>query len=289
MEMEMEMEMEMQMEMDMGSEYEGNSSSSSSASSFTDETIGEDEQLIHEQANVAELPFMPQAMETPGGGNTVTGAHNSTEVVMNNAIEASNVYCFPTTNLPPEFRLDFSSTFQLPQMEQGIWSGSSLASTNWINWQHFSQITTTREPAINFGPQGIGYQALLNQVIVSDNFHVNDDVPRMMNWQEDPNLHFMEWLSLREGNRPQNVGVSGASSSRHKAIENKVYDPSYAAMGLPVDPHLRMFQAMNAKNNNNNNNNNDDDYSNNNDNNNNNNNNLDEEDEKEKKEVEENN
>ncbi|KAK6243851.1 hypothetical protein QUC31_010260 [Theobroma cacao] len=44
-------------------------------------------------------------------------------------------------------------------------------------------------------------------------------------------------------NEGQNKSVPTASGSRSKAIPNKVYDPSYEAMGLPVDPHLRMFLA----------------------------------------------
>ncbi|XP_052478978.1 uncharacterized protein LOC105801651 [Gossypium raimondii] len=108
-------------------------------------------------------------MEAPtqGSGN----------LMKNNTIRASNGYHLPTSNLPPQFRLDFSSR----QMKMSL--------------------------------------------------------------QEDPNLHFMDWMSLKEGNQHQDIGLPAASGSRSKFIMNKVYDPSYEAMGLPVDPHLRMFQA----------------------------------------------
>lgn len=31
--------------------------------------------------------------------------------------------------------------------------------------------------------------------------------------------------------------------NRLRPLKNTVYDPMYEAMGLPVDPHLRMFVA----------------------------------------------
>ncbi|TYG47852.1 hypothetical protein ES288_D11G375200v1 [Gossypium darwinii] len=186
----------------------------------------------HEQNNVVEQLFLSQAMEAPtqGSGN----------LMKNNTIRASNGYHLPTSNLPPQFRLDFSSR----QSEQGNWSGSSLANTNWMDWHQFPH---THEPTIDLGPHGFGFQALLNQAIASDTCHRNDhDRPiqqMKMSLQEDPNLHFMDWMSLKEGNQHQDIGLPAASGSRSKFIMNKVYDPSYEAMGLPVDPHLRMFQA----------------------------------------------
>ncbi|TYJ12301.1 hypothetical protein E1A91_A11G339900v1 [Gossypium mustelinum] len=185
----------------------------------------------HEQNNVVEQLLLSQVMEAPtqGSGN----------LMKNNTIRASNGYHLPTSNLPLQFRLDFSSI----QSEQGNWSGSSLADTNWMNRHPFPH---THEPTIDLGPHGFGFQALLNQAIASDTCHVNDhDRPIQQmktSLQEDPNLHFMD-MSLKEGNQHQDIGLPSASGSRSKFIMNKLYDPSYEAMGLPVDPHLRMFQA----------------------------------------------
>ncbi|KAG4177402.1 hypothetical protein ERO13_A11G303832v2 [Gossypium hirsutum] len=185
----------------------------------------------HEQNNVVEQLLLSQVMEAPtqGSGN----------LMKNNTIRASNGYHLPTSNLPLQFRLDFSSI----QSEQGNWSGSSLADTNWMNRHPFPH---THEPTIDLGPHGFGFQALLNQAIASDTCHMNDhDRPIQQmktSLQEDPNLHFMD-MSLKEGNQHQDIGLPSASGSRSKFIMNKLYDPSYEAMGLPVDPHLRMFQA----------------------------------------------
>ncbi|KAK8514582.1 hypothetical protein V6N13_103256 [Hibiscus sabdariffa] len=226
---------------------------SSSASSFSDESNGENQSLNHGPSNLVEHSFMSHAMRTPAHG---FGARNT--------IEASHVYHFPTSNLPPEYRLDFSSRSQYPQTEQGNWNGSSLGNPNWINWQQFSQINL-HEPATNLGSQGYGFQALLNQAIAADDFHLNHDravQQRMMNWP-DPSLQLMQWMSLREGSQRPNIAVPGTTSSREtpnprsKVIMNKLYDPAYAAMGLPVDPHLRMWHLMNAKKRNNENGNND--------------------------------
>ncbi|KAK8633039.1 hypothetical protein V6N13_013893 [Hibiscus sabdariffa] len=232
--------------------YSENAGESSSASSFSDESNGENQSLNHEPSNLVEHSFMSQAMRTPARGNALFGAHNSSGNLRGNTIEATHVYHFPTSNLPPEYRLDFSnSRSQFPQTEQRNCNGSSLGNPNWINWQHFSQI-----PSTNLGSQGYGFQALLNQAIASDDFHLNHDrslQQRIMNSWPDPSLQLLEYMSLGEGNRRPNIAVPGASSSREtpnpksKVIMNKLYDPAYAAMGLPVDPHLRMLHLMNAK------------------------------------------
>ncbi|XWS58808.1 hypothetical protein CRYUN_Cryun08bG0065400 [Craigia yunnanensis] len=253
------------------------------ANEWSDESI---QSLNHEQNNVddrkliptssgsvvVEHIFMSQAMETLNHGSI---AHSNGS--LKNSVEASKDYHLPISNLPSEFRLGFSSRLQLPQTQQGNWrSESSLAKTNWTNWQPFSQITT-HEPAIKLGSQEFGFQALLNQIMASDNFHVNDDRPiqqrvgsstvgvsipfqldgipsnpnkRKMTWQDDtpptPNLPLIDWMSLGEGNQGRNNSLPTASCSRSKIIKNEVYDPSYAAVGLPVDPHLRMFLARRA-------------------------------------------
>ncbi|XP_059435427.1 uncharacterized protein LOC132168458 [Corylus avellana] len=41
----------------------------------------------------------------------------------------------------------------------------------------------------------------------------------------------------------QGQGTPSASTSRPRSIKNGVYDAIYEVIGLPVDPHLRMFVA----------------------------------------------
>ncbi|XVF56482.1 hypothetical protein PTKIN_Ptkin06aG0124600 [Pterospermum kingtungense] len=210
------------------------------------------------QSVVVEPIFLSQSMERPNHGTKKKGGSSGSS---SSSIEASNDYRLPTSTLPPDFRLGFSSTLQI---QQGNWTNhvSSQPKTNWTNRS-----------------QEFGFQALLNQVIASDNFPANDDRPiqqrvgsrsigvsspflsdgiprnpnkRKISRQDEttptPNLPFIDWMSLGEGDQgaKSSVTTATASGSRSKFIKNKVYDPSYAAKGLPLDPHLRMFLAKSA-------------------------------------------
>ncbi|KAK6232480.1 hypothetical protein SCA6_002553 [Theobroma cacao] len=81
------------------------------------------------------------------------------------------------------------SIYNSIKTQQGNWmSGSSLASTNWINCQPSSQITKP-EPATALGSQGFGFQALLNQAMASNNSHLYDDIPRQFQQAKLPIRH----------------------------------------------------------------------------------------------------
>ncbi|XP_024031000.1 uncharacterized protein LOC21398208 [Morus notabilis] len=68
-----------------------------------------------------------------------------------------------------------------------------------------------------------------------------------MAWQGDnnlppsPGLQLGSWFS--RGQNYYNNPSTTAQSSRPVPIRNKCYDPLYEEMGLPIDPHLRMFLA----------------------------------------------
>ncbi|OMO92954.1 hypothetical protein CCACVL1_06709 [Corchorus capsularis] len=77
---------------------------------------------------------------------------------------------------------------------------------------------------------------------------------RKKSWQDESSptpteLPLLKWDSpLLQSNKDHHDTTAPiASSSRPKIIKNKVYDPSYADMGLPVDPHLRLFLARREK------------------------------------------
>ncbi|CAB4285537.1 unnamed protein product [Prunus armeniaca] len=87
--------------------------------------------------------------------------------------------------------------------------------------------------------------------------------PRMTmnNWEDNinmaaptPNLHVpnrAHWSTqLGQASQGPNYGnsiIPNAPAS--KPIKNSLYDPMYEAMGLPVDPHLRLFLGMQRRNN----------------------------------------
>ncbi|KAK6243849.1 hypothetical protein QUC31_010258 [Theobroma cacao] len=100
----------------------------------------------------AEHMFLPPSTETPNQGSTLSSGHSIGN--LNNSLEASNDYLRP----------------QETQQENWM-SGSSLAYTDWINWEPSPQIAT------ELGSQRFGFQALLNQVIASNNSHLYGDIP----------------------------------------------------------------------------------------------------------------
>ncbi|TYG96590.1 hypothetical protein ES288_A11G363200v1 [Gossypium darwinii] len=74
----------------------------------------------------------------------------------------------------------------------------------------------------------------LQQPIISPSIY--NSSTKAMEWSHDERI--------QSHNHEQNNVVEQLLLS--KFIMNKLYDPSYEAMGLPVDPHLRMFQAKYA-------------------------------------------
>ncbi|KAK6243850.1 hypothetical protein QUC31_010259 [Theobroma cacao] len=100
----------------------------------------------------AEHMFLPPSTETPNQGSTLSSGHSIGN--LNNSLEASNDYLLP----------------QETQQENWI-SGSSLAYTDWINWEPSPHVAT------ELGSQRFGFQALLNQVIASKNSHLYGDTP----------------------------------------------------------------------------------------------------------------
>ncbi|XVE62210.1 hypothetical protein DITRI_Ditri06bG0100400 [Diplodiscus trichospermus] len=237
--------------------------------------LSQDESILslNHQKNNVDDPQLSEVMATPNHDGTIYSSG-----CLKNSVEAFKEYHPPTSNLPPELHFGFSFKVDYPQIHQGTRkSGSSSAKTNFTNCQPFSQIPTY-EPSTKSRSQEFGFQALLNQDIPLDNFYVNvdrpiqprsgrsstigapslfklDDTPsnpnkRKITWQDDtsPNLNrpFIDWMSLGEGNQGRNNSVPATSGSRPKIIKNGVYDPAYAAIGLPVDPHLRMFLAKHA-------------------------------------------
>ncbi|XP_068487881.1 uncharacterized protein [Phaseolus vulgaris] len=46
---------------------------------------------------------------------------------------------------------------------------------------------------------------------------------------------------------PRLLDLINSSGNNREFMSNSLYDPAYETLGLPVDPHLRMFQAMAAR------------------------------------------
>ncbi|KAF8404543.1 hypothetical protein HHK36_009430 [Tetracentron sinense] len=62
-----------------------------------------------------------------------------------------------------------------------------------------------------------------------------DGIPTMLNSQE------VDWFSQVQNSQGQTSNVHDPFNLRYAGLS--VYDPMYERMGLPVDPHLRMFAA----------------------------------------------
>ncbi|XP_024926664.3 uncharacterized protein LOC112490671 [Ziziphus jujuba] len=232
-----------------------------------------------------------------------------------NVFGSINTYHLPTSNLPPEFRLESSSRLQLPHVQQppsqappesanGV---SSFMKTQWTNWQPQNPISMLESSTAIGSSQEIQFQGLLNQSNTgTSNFYpsagttasqipvpnlpiqqgmsgynVGSSLPLLFEglssnynkqgmqgnfgnsiqyefgdsstrpakmkipWQDNippsPNLQLASWISQGQGSQGLNFSTSNTQISR--PMRNTVYDPMYEAMGLPVDPHLRMFVA----------------------------------------------
>ncbi|EOY09946.1 Uncharacterized protein TCM_025320 [Theobroma cacao] len=163
----------------------------------------------------AEHMFSPPSMETPDHGSKLTSGHSTGN--LKNFLEASNDYHLPISNLPPKFRLGSSSGLQVPETQKGNWtSGSSLANTDWINWQPSSQITKP-EPATALGSQGFEFQASLNQVMASNNSHLSDDPPRQLQPTKAP-IQQGFGSSIKEASSPIQFDDNVPSNSNKRKV-----------------------------------------------------------------------
>ncbi|XP_060966317.1 uncharacterized protein LOC133034872 [Cannabis sativa] len=76
-----------------------------------------------------------------------------------------------------------------------------------------------------------------------------------MTWQENSNFSQSSshqqptWVSPSQGSLSQN-NISAAQNPRANTLRSTVYDPIYEQMGLPIDPHLRMFMLRHGTGNN---------------------------------------
>ncbi|GMN25982.1 hypothetical protein TIFTF001_001148 [Ficus carica] len=133
--------------------------------------FGEQPIIPSQIANLPEQshPSNPMGMESHG---YVLDANY--EVIQNfgNAYGAANPYPLPLSTLPPEHRLDSSSSVQLPQIPQqgpqttlNSRNDGGFGRAEWTNWPPQSQTAT--------GTQGIHFRGLLNQdgSVVPSNFY----------------------------------------------------------------------------------------------------------------------
>ncbi|OMO72833.1 hypothetical protein COLO4_27435 [Corchorus olitorius] len=190
----------------------------------------------------------PTAMET-------TPSKELTNGNLKKSVGASNDYSLPTSNLPPKFRLDSSSSsssrLQLPdQAQQGNWMSvcsSSSGKKVWSNLQLQPYAQMTSQETSLLGAKGVLSPFQFDVLPTNHN-------KRKKSWQDESSptpteLPLLKWDSplLQSNKDHHHTSAPIASSSRPKIIKNKVYDPSYADMGLPVDPHLRLFLARREK------------------------------------------
>ncbi|KAL5836829.1 hypothetical protein ACOSQ3_013998 [Xanthoceras sorbifolium] len=178
----------------------------------------------------------------------------------------NNNYQLPTSYLPSDFRLDSASARTGYQATAGNGNiGSPMMRPQWANRHHQqNQLVLTDHSAPSYGqPEYREQGCLLGPASASPNYHHQGDssshqmqIANMpfqtmrMNWvdnlQPASHIHQVNWTP-----EAQNF-VNPATPPNPRRPINGVYDPLYETMGLPVDPHLRMFLASrrdNAENN----------------------------------------
>ncbi|KAL5767299.1 hypothetical protein ACOSQ2_014082 [Xanthoceras sorbifolium] len=151
-------------------------------------------------------------------------------------------YQLPTSNLPSDFGLD---------------SASARIGCQWTyrhQQQNHELVLTDHSAPIYGQPEYREIGGLLGSASASPNYHhqgdssshqmqiVNMPFQMMrMNWEDNilpaSNIHQVNWIP-----EAQNF-VTPATPPNPRRPINSVYDPLYETMGLPVDPHLRMFLA----------------------------------------------
>ncbi|CAN6575319.1 unnamed protein product [Malus baccata var. baccata] len=156
----------------------------------------------------------------------------------------------PQTNLNPHTNLLGAQEIQ----SQGLTPSQAAPA---VNGSFYS-------PGTNFSQMNpfdnIPVVPQLNQSNTNNNAYqpVAGELPRatprprisMSNWQENVNIPAQNLLAnnnwLPQGQSSQGLQnySNNASASSSRAIKNALYDPKYEAMGLPIDPHLRLFLAQ---------------------------------------------
>ncbi|KAH7571385.1 hypothetical protein JRO89_XS04G0033800 [Xanthoceras sorbifolium] len=144
----------------------------------------------------------------------------------------NNNYQLPTSYLPSDFRLDSASARTGYQATAGNGNiGSPMMRPQWANRHHQqNQLVLTDHSAPSYG--------IATSIAMQD---LNSLHNMRMNWvdnlQPASHIHQVNWTP-----EAQNF-VNPATPPNPRRPINGVYDPLYETMGLPVDPHLRMFLA----------------------------------------------
>ncbi|KAM1308520.1 hypothetical protein FF1_010747 [Malus domestica] len=158
----------------------------------------------------------------------------------------------PQTNLNPHTNLlgaqEIQSQGLTPSQAAPAVNGSFYSpGTNFSQMNPFDNIPVVPQgmPA-NFLNRNNAYQPVAGELPRA--------TPRprisMSNWQENVNIPAQNLLAnnnwLPQGQSSQGLQnySNNASASSSRAIKNALYDPKYEAMGLPIDPHLRLFLAQ---------------------------------------------
>ncbi|KAL6345168.1 hypothetical protein AAG906_013652 [Vitis piasezkii] len=191
--------------------------------------------------------LLSRHMSMVNAGNSQVPVNQPARNMRNPYGAASNSYYYPTSNLPADYRLDPS-----PRPQMGIGATSPFIRARMAQMQqNYQQIANN--PDFNpFRPQlghlqalvtqGTGYtgggphqQMLLNMAIPQRKMIFQDDSPSPSNPDQ-----LLSWFPQGLGNQRQELSCPSTSIPRYNI---SLYDPSFVTMGLPVDPHLRMFLA----------------------------------------------
>ncbi|KAK9192740.1 hypothetical protein WN944_003433 [Citrus x changshan-huyou] len=228
------------------------------------------------ESGVASFPVISMAQSQQGEASTVQPGGRMFQSLdipeqdMNNARnQRGNNYQIPS-NLPSLFRLD-SSSRTAPTLQSPIstTSGRRSGFTQWSSRQCQHELPIHDPSAATFGFQNLLGQApigsnsydpiqLQNKAIEKrtgldmglslppqlEGINPTDSNGKMkMTWEDNfpaiPNPYSLNLLSQGQGSQAQCYGFP---FNRH-FMRNTVYDPMYEAMGLPIDPHIRMFIA----------------------------------------------
>ncbi|KAJ8753629.1 hypothetical protein K2173_025620 [Erythroxylum novogranatense] len=166
-------------------------------------------------------------MPTHGAALALRGAENST-------------YDLPTSNLPPEFRLESSSRLQVPQLHHFHHHQDPRGSTNarvTLGHWHPNNQRATNQTSSTMRSQDPHFQELLSESIGSRGFYPSGGISYPSQHHDIPIQQVANWPSQVQSS----AGATDLGSTNSRSQNSTVYDPMYETIGLPADPHLRVF------------------------------------------------
>ncbi|KAL6278948.1 hypothetical protein ACE6H2_022549 [Prunus campanulata] len=179
-------------------------------------------QNMHRQSNTSHMMVQPQL----DNGNTA---------FMRSTNQPSTIFGGEDLHFQRFFQSQAAGSFggqQIPQLYSIPAQQHGIMARNFAGGHPYPVAEVPRTPRMTMN----NWEDNINMVAPTPNLHV----PNRAHWS----------TQLGQASQGPNYGnniIPNAPAS--KPIKNSLYDPMYEAMGLPVDPHLRLFLGMQRRNN----------------------------------------